>query len=96
MPIDGSFGRLRAHKQRLEELKYKKRERKENINKTLRLKATEGLSNKEHDPKKVALIKKRISEEATIRRRKEKYAFVVFAIISLIGVYFFFKWLRIL
>lgn len=87
MPLDGTYGRLSAHKQRVQELRRKKeiREKKTNV---FRYKSNSKVHFKSVDKNKEENTIKRIQQEAKQKRIKE----TTILIISIIAVALFAIW----
>jgi hypothetical protein len=92
MPVDGSYGRLGAHNQRLKDLKYKKHERKKNMNATARLAGTEDYKLRKHSPEEIAAVTKEIRQKARLKRRKDTIVYIILAVIAVISVFVLFYW----
>lgn len=93
MSVDGTYGRLSAHNARLKELKYKKSERKKNINSTIRLASSTVKSFKKHDSKTVEAIKSRIREKAKSKKQRDFIFSTILFLIGLVLVVYFVQWI---
>ncbi len=94
MPIDGSYGRLRAHNERFKELRRKKIERRENkiwrnkLKKSHNCNSETGNNFNSIDVEKLELIKAEIRDKAKAQVRKEFYLLIL-AIILTFGLIYF-------
>lgn len=93
MPIDGSYGRLRAHNERFKELRRKKLERRENkiwrnsLKKSHTGIGTTGNNFYSVESEKLELIKAEIREKARAQVRKEFYLLIVAIMITACLIY---------
>jgi len=84
MSIDGTYGRLSAHNRRIKDLKYKKKERKKNINSAIRYVSSSQANFKKFDYQTVEAIKAEIRIKAQIQKRKEKAFWVLLSLLGII------------
>lgn len=93
MPIDGSYGRLNAHKQRMEDFSRKK-DRQRKKTEVFRLKSKNKLDFNQVDHEQLKAINKTIRQKAKTKRYKE---YTVLAIsILIMGLVLFFTFRNIL
>ncbi|GAB5400215.1 MAG: hypothetical protein Aureis2KO_18000 [Aureisphaera sp.] len=89
MPVDGTYGRLAAHNRRLSDLKYKKSERKKNINSAILYARNSKESFDEFDRDTVEKVRSEIKLKALIRKRKERNLWIVLSIVGFALTVFF-------
>lgn len=90
MPVDGSYGRLSAHKKRVEDFRRKKEFQKKKLD-AFRLKSKNKLDFGKFNEKDIKSTKQKIKQEAKIKRFKEAILLVTSIILIAILVYFFFN-----
>ena len=92
MPIDGSYGRLSAHRQRFHELRRKKLERREKklLRNSLNTIDRQGEKGKKEsiDPESLELLKIKIRKRAKLQLRNELILIIASIIIGFIFIYF--------
>lgn len=97
MPIDGTYGRLRAHNQRLNELRRKKIERRENklkqnsLSNTIQSGGRIERKTESIDPKKLERLKIEIRKKAKIQSQREYFIYlIILVLICILSYYLFF------
>lgn len=92
MPIDGTYGRLGAHKQRMKDMRSKRREKTENKSRTSRFSDPETIEEKKVDPIVLEQIKSEIRKKAQKRRKRDRVFTVVMIILSVVSAVYFTLW----
>jgi len=90
MPVDGSYGRLSAHKKRVEDFRRKKEFQKKKLD-AFRLKSKNKLDFGEFNEKDIKSTKQKIRLEAKTKRFKEAILLILSIILIAFITYLFFK-----
>ena len=95
MPIDGTYGRLGAHQQRIKEQRQKNQDRRcrrdaiKNLNKD-NISDLKNSLNTKISPKELQLIKRHIQNKAIKERKKNTIITIILIILITVGVYYFY------
>ena len=84
MPVDGTYGRLSAHKQRMDDMRSKRRDKIENTSRTTRFSDPELIKNKSIDLKSLEEFTTRFEKELRIKKRRD----FIFNVILILGAIF--------
>ena len=84
MPVDGTYGRLSAHKQRMDDMRTKRRDKIENTSRSSRFSDPELIKKKAIDSKKLEKFNTRFKKELHIKKRRD----LIFSIILILGAIF--------
>ncbi len=93
MPIDGSYGRLNAHKQRINDMRSKRRKKTDNTSRSTRFNDPELIKQKEIDSKNLKQFKEKFNHELRIKKRKETLFSVFLILGAIISVVLFLSWI---
>jgi hypothetical protein len=92
MSIDGTYGRLGAHKQRMNDMRSKRREKKENNSRSTRFDSPELIEKKPIDQTKLAEFKQRFEKENKRNKRIDLILGISLFIGAIICSIFMIRW----
>ena len=81
MPVDGTYGRLSAHKQRMNDMRSKRREKTENTSRSTMFNNPELIKNKPINSKNLEEFRTRFHREHYLKKRKE----LIFSVLLILG-----------
>ncbi|PQB04337.1 hypothetical protein [Aureitalea marina] len=93
MPVDGTYGRLGAHKQRMKDMRSKRKEKTENSSRKSRFSDPETLGTKDIDPVKLEQIKKEIREKARRSKKRDQIFTAIMIFFTILSVVLFTNWI---
>ena len=92
MPIDGTYGRLNAHKERMKDMRSKRRDKKENTSRSSRFSQPEIIKNNPIDHKKLEKFEERFNRALKIKKKRDNIFSIALIIGAILVSYLMIKW----